>query len=357
MKTKTLISIIIVIIIILASAGYLYYDRNHQRGTGKTTAGQGGNSSSSNNITITLPLSVGAKVFINATAITGNETLNNNITLTVSGYQWPFLNATFQADNQTHSVLLVYTSLEVPENVVGEKSFNAPIAAPIVGEGLCATFNLTGKGDGWYTYSSTINVGTYTINVTAVILDNGTYKNVTYTFTGYNPENKSQRVNVKQIIKIKILNNNPSGATISYNPSQWFCKPPISSDLRFVWDGIILLQKGSARMVSIDQLLQAMDKGAYVAFLNKGCPHCMRTWPHLYQAVQETGTPVYIVVFGNLMNITQYKYFTSTMTLNGLTGYPAIAYFKGGTIPGPQYRLVGEIDNTTVLVSFLSKKP
>ncbi len=349
-NTRYIMITLIIIIIILSSSFYFYNNIHNNKKVMEKNL----------NETVEVPLGPGSqvKIFFKSRIPTSNGTLTTqerNATLTIDSYQWPLVLVTYNVSNQTGNITPAYTLIEVPKNFVGEKSFNAPVAVPLVGEGLCARFNLTKKTDRSYVYESTIDINNYVIKINYIINENGIITNSTYIF--YEKSYNQNNINITQYINVSVIKISNTPYKVTFNKSKWFCDPPISGDLRFAWDGILLIEPGyKARTVSLSEFRRAIQGGAYVAFLDKGCPHCQRTWPHLLAAVNETGTKVYAVIFGNLLNKTAYNYFVTLMNSNGLTGFPSIVYFKNGYVPGPQYKLVGEVDKTQILVNFLSNK-
>ncbi|MCE4628224.1 MAG: hypothetical protein F7C34_03640, partial [Desulfurococcales archaeon] len=82
----------------------------------------------------------------------------------------------------------------------------------------------------------------------------------------------------------------------------------------------------------------------------------IRTWPSILEALYKTcnnasNTPIYIVVLGGFMDTAVSSYLQNTMVQNGLNGYPAIAYFRGGFA---RDKLLGE-RSVEEIVAFIEK--
>ncbi len=335
--------IALVIVLLVAAVGYYGYsvykgnEGGEQQAPGVQTE------------TVVLPLGPGSRITINSTMYFEEGNLSSNLTIIINQEEeWPLLNVSI-VGNQTQNSLMSYANLMIPADELGQETISLPLAIPIVGEGLCINLDLISSNETSYVYSANITIGPYNISVEHVYDSNGILYLAKYRLYSYLPD-QNKTLDVLQVLKTVDVEPSNTSYKVEYN-STWLCSPPISSDLVFTWDAIIHLSQDKAEIVTLDTLRDAMDQGAYVAFLLKSCPHCQRTWPHLLEAINQTGTDVYAIVIGNLMDPDYQGFLQSTMQLNGITGYPTIAYFKNGFATD---KLSGEA-GTEEIVAFLTK--
>ncbi len=342
MNKKTIATIIILIALIASIyIGYNYRGEN----TNQT------NQNTYTNLTATMPLGPGSTLEFNSTLyfLDSNQSVSTNITVRIDEYtQWPLVNITLVGQNTTQASMLPYANLMLPRESLGKQTLNLPLAILMAQEGACAKLVLESSNNTAYVYGGEIKIGPYNITIEHTYDSKGLLEEAKYQLYASFPD-KNQTLNLLQVIRITNITVKNESYQVTYN-SSWMCQPPISSDLLFTWDTIIHLSKENATIVSLNDLRNAMDDGAYVVFVLKSCPHCQKTWPHILEAVNQTGTNIYVVVMGNLMDPDYQHYIQFAMQSNGLTGYPSITYFRGGFVVD---KITGEV-TTEQLVAFFS---
>jgi hypothetical protein len=357
-KSNILIAIIIILIVIIASAvGVLHYMKNQEKTESqenKLTPEGYILEELGENKTVTMSLGPGSKItfrsyletyttYYNTTNGTQTYPQKSNLTvnITINKYdKWPFVNITNTDQENGSPQLIPYPVVEIPKENVGAQTLNLPVSIPFVNEGLCMKFTLTNTSNGTYTYTSQITIANYKVTSILVYDSQGVVISTLYRIESIKPVNNTM-VNLTH--KLVRLNYSSTGEYKVTVPSTWSCNPPLSSHLWFTEEGIYKLNTCKLEQTSINDLIKGMKEGSIVFYLNKGCPHCINDWPNIIDALnavcKSASGKVYLVIIGGFMNSTVANYIQLTMTQNGITGYPALAYFKDGFV---QNKTLGE---------------
>lgn len=370
MKSSKVVAYALIVIVLVAAAGaVLYYTKRggeHQQETTQNTTTSHPTILNPNPATgtrtLTLQLGPGSNVTVYVEGITyvgppngsANATsYNTTVNLTINSYKWPFTNATIEPSGNAQNQTLPLFFLEAPKELVGKGQFAAPISLPGINEGFCINLTLVTSNDTVYVYKSSIELFNYKVNITYKYDKNGVAKEIIYNIKSIKPVNNNI-LNMTSIIKV-VSYSTPGPVEVEV-PANWTCNPPLSSHLWFTWEGIYKVSDCKITRASVNELRDAIGNSAIVFFLNKGCPHCIRTWPNILEALYKTcgnasNIDIYIVVFGGFMDSAVSAYLQNTMVQNGLNGYPAIAYFRGGFA---RDKLLGE-RSVDEIVAFIEK--
>ncbi|MCE4627861.1 MAG: hypothetical protein F7C34_01755, partial [Desulfurococcales archaeon] len=154
----------LVIIILAAAAGAIIYAKKsgneQQQGSPQSTTSGHPTILNPNPAatvrTVTLQLGPGSNVTVYVEGITyvgpangsANTTrYNTTVNLTITGYKWPFANATVEPGENAQNQTLPLFFLEAPKELIGKQHLAAPISLPGIREGLCVNLSLVASND------------------------------------------------------------------------------------------------------------------------------------------------------------------------------------------------------------------
>ena len=339
-RNTTLALAVTIIVIVGAAAGIYMYLTKPQSGVEQfnESANLLGTPATKN---YTLPLgpgsSIGMKMETLLYAGPPEEEANytnrmvSNSTIVVKNYwKWPFINVTMidETGNESNQTI-AFTLIEIPKEILGDSRVTLPMAIPFINEGLCINLSLTSSGSSYYTYTGHAILYGYNVSVRVTYDAQGILLNATYNIRSVAPVKGNITNLTSTLERVNLTDNGDMNVDVA-----WPCKPPLAGDLWFVWEGVYRLDGCKLEEVTLNQFDSALKNKSIVFFLYKLCPHCLRDWPNitvaLGNACKEQKVDIYLVIIGRFMNTTTYQYVHTIMTNNGLTGYPAIAYFEGG---------------------------
>lgn len=357
--SKIFILIIIISILLGSFFIYKYINSNNKNNYNINTTYSKIIGASGKPISLTMPLGPSSKINVSIktyiTSIYNNNTntttLNTTATLIVNSYKWPFIisDISIQGNVSKNQSLPIFI-LEIPREYLGKRHIDVPISLSFAREGLCVNLSLIKSNNTAYIYSSDFSLFNYNININISIDKNGIIRKSIYTII-YKNSNNNLNITSLFIIKNYTISNSINVEV----PGNWSCNPPLSSHLWFSWEGIYKVNGCRIESVNVGALQSAIEGKSIVIFLNKGCPHCIRTWPNitivLSNICDKINIPIYFVIIGGFMNKTLYTYLQNTMTQGGLTGYPAFAYYENGFV---RDKMLGERSVDQIL-AFLEK--
>jgi thiol-disulfide isomerase/thioredoxin len=351
LRSSVLASIILVIAVAAGLGGYYALEQRGGGALSPTTT-----SVTPSGREVALPLHKGDVFVFNATWIiktpVGGSVNTTKTTLveevTVNNLSVPYLlSVGLKSGNNTGSGSLPYGLLALPRGDLGSPTIVEPVITPL--GGVCMKLQLTGNSSwsprGWRSlrYEGSLEGPGYKLFFEALYnASNGVVLEANS--TAWLISSPSQITTVT--LRLVLANYRPSGgeALEARLPSNAFCAPAASSDLRLCADGFYVIRNGVPAPVNGSILENASEGPSVVVILNKYCPHCQRFWPSLLNASTEVKAPVYTIIFsGNtgLSNPVLSAVLRDVLEKAGLEGQglatPSVIVFPG---PGrtPAYR-------------------
>ncbi len=373
-NTALKVAAIVVIVVMIASIG-VYATISFRNGfyrsgttssiqtTRTTSTTETLSNSSSTGTVYTIPFNNGTVLvykwlmsFANSTTQTP-KTSNATVLLSVSGTQGPWIKVNLTYSSKAQPVEYPYGSLFLPKELLGRKEVKVPL---YTGLGrTCMILKLKGEetldGKYVYIYKGSLNQTGYSINITIYYSkDTGIALREVSRMIVFPLLTVYAKVNITMDL-INVTKGKGSDFKISI-PSSFVCWNGASTYLSLTATGVYEVINGTVNDITDFKLKESLNGFAFVAVLDKECPHCRRFWPVLLQVSNVTNTKVFVVVISQneimsqeLFNIVRYNIMAS-LWKTGNVGFPFFGVFKNGTLV--TYRL-GE-QTLSELESFIS---
>lgn len=140
---------------------------------------------------------------------------------------------------------------------------------------------------------------------------------------------------IQELVDYELSGEGVSG---SYQ-EDYTCGPGVSSDLRFVLEGLYRLEDGEPVPVDAGEVGEAVGGRAVLVVLDKQCPACQLVWPKLLRASGDEGLTFYALVYdpSSQLATPDMAYVISNIVqpaFNRLDrpGVPAFLAFRGGEL-------------------------
>ncbi len=315
---------------------------------------------STSNIVYTTPFNNGTVLvykwlmsYLNNTVTTPKKS-NATVKLLVYGVQAPWVDVKLSYSGNEQSIEYPYGSLFLPKELLGRKEIAVPL---YTGLGrTCMILKLKGEGtlngSEVYIYEGSLNQTGYSVDITIYY-------------------NKSSGIALKEVSRMlvfplitvyakvnitMVLTNMTKGNGSYFNmsiPSTFKCWNGASSYLSLTATGVYEVINGTVDDITDFKLKESMNNFAFVAVLDKECPHCRRFWPVLLQTSNLTHTKIFAVVISQneimtqeLFDLVRYN-IMAPLWKTGNVGFPFFGVFENGTLV--TYRLgeqtVNELEN------------
>jgi len=282
---------------------------------------------------------------------------NATVRLLVYGVQAPWVKVNLSYSGNEQPIEYPYGSLFLPKKLLGRKEVAVPL---YTGLGrACMILKLKGEGtlngNKVYIYEGSLNQTGYSVNVTIYYSKNSgiALKEVSRMLV-------FPLITVYAKVNITMVLTNMTKGEGSYFtmrvPITFKCWNGASTYLSLTATGVYEVINGTVDDITDFKLKESLNNFAFVAVLDKECPHCRRFWPVLLQTSNLTNTKIFVIVISQneimtqeLFDLVRYNIMAS-LWKSGNVGFPFFGVFENGTLV--TYRLGEQTVNE--LESFIS---
>jgi len=338
--SKNVIITLVIILVVVGGLGIYAYTKNNdtaEEANATITAPELGNGPQ----TYLVNLAPGTTVNYTLTFVFSQNNLSTSETVdytaTIIDVQWPMttINYTVLKYNYTQPAPVATPNLAAPLSMLGQPELPLPLILPGAQTGVCVqlrlagekTYTIGGEKVEAYVYEFSYNTSSLVLEG-AIAYAKGTGITIEFNTTLIDPA-----LNVT-VFQSQITRGFRIAGQISVTtPSDWMCKPPISSDLRFTIEGTYVVRGLDFEPVQTLKIREAIQDKAIVLVIAKDNQQLTAEfWKEFLKAsiAFEGKADFYAIILGPLSNQEQIVFGNYLLDQAGaVEGNVLIAWEKG----------------------------
>ena len=287
----------------------------------------------------------------------GNSTSGTiNYTALILDVQWPMttVNYTILDTNQSQAAPVAITNLALPETLLGEENLDVPITVPGAQTGACVrlvldrvdVFTVGEETREAYVYRFSYNASGILVDG-VIAYDKETGLALLFNTSITDPSNEISTFNSQRTIEYDI-----AGTVGVATPVDWFCKPPVSSDIRFTIEGIYRARGVSFQPASSNEVREASQDKALILIISKDNQQLTaKFWKEFLKAAIafQDKAEFYVIVQGPLSSREQLVFANYLLQQTGAVEGNVLILMENGASTGKVYS-IGDYNDIVNLV-------